>query len=232
MDAEEWRSQLVQAVAQQVRRRRLELGLSVQKLADICTEQYGLPIKRSVLANFEGGRRPALSVVELIVLARILAISPAELLFPVGREDQIEVLPDTSTDTWSALKWFTGESDRLPADEEASQDTTPIRLFRQHEGLLAELWRIRQEVDSILRTKGRADLRAFRTGPDPDGMADRILELKAQELRSTENALSLMRSQMRGLGLTPPPLGPEAAYIEPDSASASPQLDDTKGDNP
>lgn len=207
----------MQVVAQQVRRRRLEVGLSVQKLADICSEEYGLPIKRSVLANFEGGRRPALSVVELLVLARILAIPPAELLFPVGKLDEIEVLPDVTASTWEALRWFTGESDSLPTDSEASQDTRTVRWYREHEQLLADWWVRRKDLEISLGTEGRVWLDDHQAGAAPsEDVARRMIELKADALRGAGNAISLLRQQMRSAGLTPPSLGAAAQYIEPD----------------
>lgn len=222
VDDEEWKSRLIQTVAQQVRRRRQELGLSVQKLADICSEEYGLPIGRSVLANFEGGRRPALSVVELLVLARILAIPPAVLLFPIGREAELEVLPGVRTDPWTALKWFNGESDRLPSDVEFTQDNAAVRLHREHERLVEDLFAIRREIDMIASTRGREDLRQFRGESDPDAIDDRLLELKAQRLRETATSISAVRSEMRRHGMTPPQMGAEAAYVEPESVHGQP----------
>ncbi|MEV2228385.1 helix-turn-helix transcriptional regulator [Streptomyces phaeochromogenes] len=217
MGEAEWRARLVQTVAQQVRRRRLEMGLSVQKLADICTEQYDLPIKRSVLANFEGGRRPALSVVELLVLARILAIPPAELLFPVGRDDTTEVLPDTPTDPWAALKWFTGETDRLPDDDEATQDATTVGLYRDHERLLGEWWANRRKLERILATSRDPELRKFRSEADPVSVDDHMTQAAADAMRRVEEATQVVRADMRSRGLTPPRLGLESAYIEPES---------------
>ncbi|MGW7722183.1 helix-turn-helix domain-containing protein [Streptomyces canus] len=218
MGEEEWRSRLVQVVAQQVRRRRLELGLSVQKLADICAEDYGLPIKRSVLANFEGGRRPALSVVELLVLARILAIPPVELLFPVGRVDQVEVLPDTPVDAWDALRWFTGERDSLPTDSGKSQETAAVQWHREHEQLVETWWIQRRELEASL-SGGDGSL--------SDDVSRRLLELKEQALRGTESAIKLLRSHMLRVGLAPPELGEITKYIAtdtpPDQASPEPK---------
>lgn len=232
MGEEEWRARLVQVVAQQVRRRRLEVGLSVQKFADICTEQYGLPLKRSVLANFEGGRRPALSVVELLVFARILAVPPAELLFPVGRVDEIEVLPDTSASTWEALRWFTGESDSLPTDGEASQDARTVRWYREHEQLLTEWWARRKELEVSLATEGRVWLEDHQTGTAPsEDMTRRMIELKADVVRATEASITLLRRQMREAGLTPPDLDSAAQYIEPEPSSEQAKAKAPKGES-
>jgi len=214
---EEWRSRLIPVVAQQVRRRRLELGLSVQKFADICSEEYGLPLKRSVLANFEGGRRPALSVVELLVFARILCVPPTELLFPVGREAETEVLPGMSTDTWGALKWFTGESDRLPQDDEFTADNRTIRLYRDHDRLITQWWASRGKLQSILATSRDPELKKFRSEDDPDMVDDLLMRDASEAMRNAEEAVQAIRQEMRALGLTPPRLGLEEAYIEPDS---------------
>jgi hypothetical protein len=214
---EEWRSRLIPVVAQQVRRRRLERGLSVQKFADICTEEYGLPLKRSVLANFEGGRRPALSVVELLVFARILCVPPTELLFPVGREAETEVLPGMPTDTWGALKWFTGESDRLPTDGEFTQDNRTIRLYRDHDRLITQWWANRGKLLSILSTAKDPELKKFRAEADPEMVDDLRMRDATESMRSAEEAVQVVRAEMRTLGLTPPQLGLESAYIEPES---------------
>ena len=212
----------MQAVARQVRRRRLEIGLSVQKVADICTEEYGLPIKRSVLANFEGGRRPALSVVELIVLARILAIPPAELLFPVGREDQTEVLPGVPTDTSAAMKWFTGESDRLPTDTEFTQDNAAVRLYGEHDRLLGQWWSARERAMSLMFRD--PDLDQFRAEEDPAGY-DALLLRQAQEvMERMQEAIRYLRQDMRDRGLLPPMLSwDEGSYIEGPGLNAQAQ---------
>lgn len=225
MGEEEWRSRLIPVVAQQVRRRRLELGLSVQKFADICTEEYGLPLKRSVLANFEGGRRTALSVVELLVFARILCVPPTELLFPVGREAEIEVLPGMPTDTWGALKWFTGESDRLPQDDEFTADNRTVRLYRDHDRLITQWWANRGKLQSILATSRDPELKKFRAEADPDMVDDLRMRDASEAMRSTEEAVQVIRQEMRALGLAPPQLGLESAYIEPESFEGT-TLDD------
>lgn len=202
MEAEEWKARLVKGVAQQVRRYRLERGISVQALADICTEQYGLPIKRSVLANFEGGRRPALSVVELIVIARILRVPPAQLLFPVGLEELTEVLPGNAVDPWAALKWFTGEETRLPLDSDAErQSAEPVQLFRRHDQLTAD-WRANNlNLQNLMRSS---------TG----GAEAHLVQLAAESIKRIADALKEVRQEMRNRGLTPPPVDQTLAYID------------------
>jgi transcriptional regulator with XRE-family HTH domain len=207
VEAEEWKARLVQAIAQQVRKVRLERGISVQRLADICTDEYGVPMKRSVLANFEGGRRPALSLVELIVIARILEVPPVHLLFPVGLQETTEVLPDKVVDTWAALKWFTGESPQLPDDQPSDtveSAAAPVRLFRRHDQIVSDWQRSNRQLREMLATTG--------SRPDPH-----LVQLASQSLHQLGESLQEVREQMRRRGLTPPAgLIPELTYIDAD----------------
>lgn len=211
MDAEEWRAQLAGGVARRVRRYRLKRGLSVQKLADICAEEYGLPIKRTVLANFEAGRRPALSVAELLILARILQVPPVLLLFPVGQETGSDVLPGTSVDTWSAAKWFTGETEAIPGETEERQETEPVRLYREHEQVVEEWRDVQRKIKAFLGAVGEE---IDRVEPEPHIASARLWDAAATELRNSEDAIRGVRKRMRTHGLTPPTLEAEMARIE------------------
>ncbi|MFF7192642.1 helix-turn-helix domain-containing protein [Streptomyces sp. NPDC008079] len=224
---EAWKARIASTAAREVRRYRLARGMSVQRLADICTEEYGLPMKRSVLANFEGGRRPALSVAELLILARILQAPPLLFIFPVGQEETVEVLPGEAVDTWDALQWFTGEgrfpSERIPRGETEpntglpewyddpeegwQEGAAPIVLTREHARLVAE-WA--QEQTSLRRivlsmSSGESEaVRPFRVEADPDAADLMRFKLHEQRLRRIEEDLDLVRAQMRSLGMTPP----------------------------
>ena len=74
----------------------------MQKLADR-TDELGMPIQRSVLANFESGRRETVSVAELIILARALEVAPLELLIPAGG---VEMTPGVTWSPQDASQWF------------------------------------------------------------------------------------------------------------------------------
>jgi len=212
----DWKAQLAADIAQEVRRVRLERGLSVQKLADLCTER-GVPMKRSVLANFEGGRRPTLSVAELMTLAIILKVPAVQLLFPVGRraETVIGPAPD-AVDTWGALKWFTGEDNVIPAPPPSSdqglQDIATISLFRTYDQQVNEWWVNRQRLSIIADTRHES-LRRFRSEEDPDAVDDRMLQLTAERLREIEDGLRSLRAQMEAAGLTPPALGSATSFL-------------------
>lgn len=214
---EAWRAGLAVGVAKRMREQRLAVGLSVQRVADICTNDYGLPMKRSVLANFEGGRRPALSVAELLVIARILGITPLDLLFPVGTEPQIEVLPGIHEETWEAAKWFTGESDVIPGLRGAADpraEARPVQLFRQHDALVAA-WQDQQRTTTVT-------LRA-RAGTQ-DLVPPAVFQQLARAVAEAEDDIRQVRGEMRALGLIPPDLPHYLEHLELEDSAASREL--------
>jgi len=83
--------------------------MSAQKMSDACAE-LGMPIERSVLAGLENGRRKFVTVAEVMVFGRALGVAPASLIFPLGAEDEIEIVPDFSVRTDVAAKWFAGDA--------------------------------------------------------------------------------------------------------------------------
>lgn len=89
-----------------------DLGEQLSKL--------GVPWNRSVVANFESGRRPAVSVQELLALALVLDVAPVNLLVPLHSEPyQVTPKgtdPQNALDVWS---WMRGERP-LPGASEAS----------------------------------------------------------------------------------------------------------------
>lgn len=58
---------------------RQSLGYSAKEVSDQ-TARLGLPVSRSVIANFESGRRTSMTVDEMVVLARSLGLSLTKLL--------------------------------------------------------------------------------------------------------------------------------------------------------
>ena len=79
---------------------------------------------------------------ELLVLARALDVAPLLLLFPIGTEDTIEVLPDVMVPAFRAALWFTGEQPWPDGTGEAarswSRGSFAAVAFREHEKLAAE----------------------------------------------------------------------------------------------
>lgn len=160
--------------------------LSIQALSDRCTK-LGLALGRPALSKLENGMRQSVTVDEVIVLGKALGVPPVLLLFPLGREETVEVLPGEHAGTLDALTWFTGSDD------------PDIELFRTHKTLV-EAWPPGQEGPVPT---------ALMTGAMTDGEERRWRQavLIQQQLRQA-------RAFIREHGLTPPGLPPDLAWID------------------
>ncbi|MFI5805797.1 helix-turn-helix domain-containing protein [Streptomyces sp. NPDC051561] len=187
--------------------------MSAQQLSDRCAE-LGMPIARSVLANFESGRRPTLSVAELLVIAQALRVPPASLVFPVGLMDTVEVLPAQVGDTFDAALWFAGEHPGHTGPENWRMTDEDTDLF---EDSPFGVWRFRQHerlVRGLVSHQIRADEKLKRAAQLADSPLDGELRLAliqvAEEMtEATHDAaqeIERLRSEMREDGLNPPPL--------------------------
>lgn len=139
----DWSARLALSVAREVRRHRQAQGLSAQQLSDRCAA-VGMPIQRSVLANLESGRRTTVTIAEVLVLARALGVPPGVLIFPVGYERQVEVLPGARQEPLVALDWLSGFT-AFSSEESRAISESALGIIRQHEDLVMELRRFRQE---------------------------------------------------------------------------------------
>jgi 8-oxo-dGTP pyrophosphatase MutT (NUDIX family)/transcriptional regulator with XRE-family HTH domain len=142
----DWQQRLTRVIAHEIRRYRLELGLSAQKLSDR-TDAGGFKIPRAVIANLENGHRESVSVAELTVLARALDVPPLLLLYPVGRQEDVEVLPGRHTSPWDALMWFSGMTTR-PALPTGS--SSAVQIYQAHEMLRANYWTQGSEGQALM----------------------------------------------------------------------------------
>lgn len=140
----QWQDRMTQALAKGVRRRRVERRMSTQQLADK-TAELGMAIRRSVLANLENGRRGSVSIDELLILAAALDAAPMDLLYPVGLEEQIEMLPGRTMDSVGIVSWFCGDLKLDLTDESTALrkpgagDESNIFLIRYHYRLIDRL---------------------------------------------------------------------------------------------
>jgi transcriptional regulator with XRE-family HTH domain len=131
--AGQWSAALTAGIGRRVAQLRAERKITAERLAELVTEA-GAPISRSVLANLENGRRSAVTVQELLAFASVLGVPPIVLLFPVGQELQVEVVPDRRMDIMAAVNWFMGQP-HWPAGDSAPAGWLAairplIRLFR------------------------------------------------------------------------------------------------------
>lgn len=194
-----------QVIAQQVYRLRKSREWTAQQLADEMTKA-GVKWDRQVVAKLENNRRQAVTVAELLALGQVFGVPPTALLFPVGRQDTVEVLPGREIDTWTAARWFMGDerSDEydpagtLTGDpDEWQAATAPIKLSRSHDNLIAEYeWAI---TESSLFS------------PTEDDPERRKQQARAQNLL---NSLRSVRAQMRRQGMKPPVLVDHLSHVD------------------
>lgn len=217
MEEPDWKAQFTADVAKEVRRIRLARGLSVQKVADLCAEQYGVPMKRSVLANFEGGRRPTLSVVELMALALILKVPPVQLLFPVGRREETKLFPNESVRTWTALKWFTGEQESQPPSKYVNgsipQDIGDVAIFRDHDDAVAAYQETNSMLLSLIPVESATGAPRELSDVSPDSLRALVEQFTKARQRASADLLAI-RDEIRRRGMTPPELPPNLTYLE------------------
>lgn len=199
----EWEDHVMATVAGEVRRRRKELRWSAQDLADKC-EEIGYPIPRNVIANMESGRRAALPLAEIMVLAKALLVSPISLIYPVGYVTEVRQLPfEDPQSTWDALQWFVGDS---PAD-----DATDYMLdhFQAHD---LELRSALAAVESEDYERWKVKTAANRVQREA---AERALARYAEQATQAKYELRRHRDAIRGGGGTPPHLPSPLADVDP-----------------
>lgn len=178
-------------------------------------------MKRPVLANLEIGRRPTVSLVELLVLGKVLGVPPLLLIFPVGREEMTEVLPGREIPTWQAAKWFTGEeafptraSDEWVVSHEDhaawEKGGEPLDRFRWNDRYFADLRGARGRA-----TGQRKAAETAKTDAERDAM---LSAAKAEDHLAKQIEANIRRNRqgMREAGLTPGKLRPESAHIDPE----------------
>ncbi|MEU6028635.1 helix-turn-helix transcriptional regulator [Streptomyces tauricus] len=202
-DVPEWADQVMATVAAEVRRRRKELRMSAQDLADRC-EEIGHPIPRNVIANMESGRRASLPLVDVLVLAEALHTYPICLLYPVGYVDEVQRLPlQDSEQTWDAMRWFTGDG------EDFGREDDMLRSFRAH---------VRHERAALVALKGEKHERwKAATAPNQTEREEAVLDQAdyAERALDAKYRLRSARGFIREGGGTPPHLPPELADVDP-----------------
>ncbi|WP_328956058.1 helix-turn-helix domain-containing protein [Kitasatospora purpeofusca] len=204
MTQTDWPSKVTARVADALRARREELGLTAQDVADACSV-LGYPIPRSVIANLENGRRASVGLAEILILAEVLGVPPITMLFPLGTAPTIEVLPGREVSMWDAVAWVTGES-REEAMKAPAQ--TVLNMFREH-GILVS-------VALLSRRMGEEKRREAALASDPEhrarflGMVAEFDRIHARDIQ----ALRDWRARMREQEVVPPALPDDFAYLE------------------
>ncbi|WP_405797214.1 helix-turn-helix domain-containing protein [Streptomyces sp. NBC_01506] len=173
----------------------------------------GRPTLPTVVSKIERGER-RIDVDDLIAFGRALDVPPALLLFPLGEDQNVEVLAGQLTPTWDAFRWFVGEAP-FPGDAgtphgERDPETGLAEWYEnpwQEGAAPVVLWREHAErVREWFAVPGR--VRRLRL--DEEGER----EQRAREWEQAEAALRQTRNTMRMRGLKPPRLPEELAELE------------------
>ena len=88
----DWAIELVEVFSESMRKRRIDLELSAQKLEDR-TSAIGHKVTKAVIADLETGRRKRLYLPDALVLAEALNTSLATLLYPGMPDEYVEFSP-------------------------------------------------------------------------------------------------------------------------------------------
>lgn len=215
MRQDEWSRRVVAVIAESVRHCRKRRGMSAQGVAAACAELGYPSLTRGVLANLESGARDSVSVSEWLVLAAALRVPPLLLLFPIGRSDEIEILPDTAVSPWEALGW--AEHGRIVGvDDPFSEDAVTIKEFRRHDEFVAVWTQSRHEARRLRELLEKQPNELEQRGED---ITELRLELADRE-RVEERAVLMLRQirqTLRRADLTLPdlPRGLRGACDEP-----------------
>lgn len=186
MSTGSWPAKLTSTIGREVRRLRQERGLTAAELSGACAA-LGMEVPSRTITNWETGKRATIAVTDLLVVAEALNVPPISLLFPLGQDDRVEVLPGRDAAMWDAVAWFTDEAhlDQAPALGSAR---AALDAFRGHAAA----------VHTALTSVRIREERRRQPGANLEH-ADAMLE---DDLR----ALRELRGAMRAEGWEPPPV--------------------------
>jgi len=213
--------QRVSTLGRQVAKYRRETKISAEELA----ERAGTGLTRSIVANLENGRKADLTVQQLLAVAFVLGVSPADLVFDIRDPYDRVALGDTiplKPAQWLAREWFGGRRIVPELDDAArfspdlseyrnARDADTIWLFqdllRDRDSSLYALTAHEERVaDLTSRTVSPEDARHPSLGDDLDALRARIKEWRA-ELYDLDRRL-----RSNGVNLDRPAIHPGAPF--------------------
>lgn len=180
---EAWSRGLAAKIGHRVQRQRQSASprVSAQTLADR-TEELGHPLSRATIAALESGRRGTVTVADLIVLSRALNVPPVVLVFPIGEDENTELLPGLWTETMRSVDWWSG----MRQSTLTTPAVLPLTYLRRH--------------DDSIRAWGSHQIMAIQAIDDQtrDNHNHQVEAFRLDVLRT--------RDELRQLGLPPPAL--------------------------
>lgn len=190
---QDWDARITKDVIGAISRRRKEMGMTAQELADE-TARLGFEVPRNVIANWESGRRKTVTVPELIIVAEALCISPAELVFSPALGGSVTYLPEDDTFRWSAFSRFTGEDPHAPGYYR-------LASYREHARILNEIVDEHHDAFQLQFVYERGDW--------PSGSEKKFDRLVA----AVRSGLQPIRAAMREMGWVVPPLALHLQFL-------------------
>jgi transcriptional regulator with XRE-family HTH domain len=188
-----WHKATAERIGEAVARRRRNLGMTAQQLAERCKDLRA-PIHRTTITKIENGRT-RFDVGELLILAAALDIPPALLLFPTFPDGTVELLPGLDTSTLKAREYLCGDA--------------PIPVKIDTAGVSGQITRPNRGVGLIgmvtQRARIEADLGNFRrlvmdegTPPAAIDGHRRMIELYEQQLVAIDADISDAKAAVWG----------------------------------
>jgi transcriptional regulator with XRE-family HTH domain len=151
-------SPLISSIGRQIKYWRGQQGYSQQRLAEEVT-QLGVKLTAAMVTSIEAGhRRDAASVHEVFAIAYVLDMPPLLLMLPLGRVDEVEIVPGVAIDPDLARKWLAGEMTRR--GEYVVHDI--LGYFRDHAELVTTVLGNRQRGEQVLAENFTEHLLALR----------------------------------------------------------------------
>jgi transcriptional regulator with XRE-family HTH domain len=153
-------------IAQRVKEVRRLHGWSASRLAEEMA-RVGVAWDRSIVANLENGRRPYVTVEELLTLAAALGVHPVDLVVPPEAADSepYSVTSEVTAPAATAREWFGGQA-FLTDPENPYELAQAIRWLP--EGRARELsrrWFTPERQDAM--NKAAREYDGIDIGPDP-----------------------------------------------------------------
>lgn len=114
-------------VRRRVKQLRTERGWTMPRLVtELRKHNPDTAFDRDVLANFETGRRANVSIDEVLLLAYVLDVAPAELLCPFDNELPVTV-GGTAPAPGQLWRWLV-DGKRLPGQDNSAENTITAQL--------------------------------------------------------------------------------------------------------
>lgn len=177
------------SVGARIRGARKRLGMRVNDLAD------AIGVSSAVIENIEGGRKPDLSISEVLNLSMALGVPPVYLLAPMGSSGQTLDLPNLIDDfaAMTALEfdsWLAGSPNGAyrPLSVTERNDRYELQTLRELEIDRGELRRLMVQIAQE------------RAAMPPSEAAQKLMSATLSRISETEQRIGRLEAVLRSAG--------------------------------